>query len=94
MLLPERQGKAHAVNVGLLGTETASSGASPGATATVSSRVWRLFAHFYTKVYDHILRQMMTPDAPRWAPLEPTAAPDPSPARRWPHRNAPRHIAA
>jgi len=27
-----------------------------------------LFAHFYTKVYDHILRPLMEPDRPNAAP--------------------------
>ncbi|MGH3236484.1 MAG: hypothetical protein ACRDOH_25165, partial [Streptosporangiaceae bacterium] len=33
-----------------------------------------LFAHIYTKVYDHILRPLMAPDRPN-APPELTAAP-------------------
>jgi hypothetical protein len=32
-----------------------------------------LFAHFYTKVYDHVLRPLMAPDRPN-APPELTAA--------------------
>jgi hypothetical protein len=45
----------------------------PGRNRYVLTRDGLLFAHFYTKVYDHILRPLMAPDRPN-APPELTAA--------------------
>jgi hypothetical protein len=45
----------------------------PGANRYIPTRDGLLFAHFYTKVYDHLLRPLMAPDRPN-APPELTAA--------------------
>jgi hypothetical protein len=45
----------------------------PGRNRYVLTRDGLLFAHFYTKVYDHILRPLMAPDRPN-APPELAAA--------------------
>ena len=47
----------------------------PGRNRYTLTRDGLLFAHFYTKVYDHILRPLMAPDRPN-APPELTAALD------------------
>jgi hypothetical protein len=47
----------------------------PGSNRYTPTRDGLLFAHFYTKVYDHILRPLMTPDRPN-APPELAAAID------------------
>jgi hypothetical protein len=47
----------------------------PGSNRYTPTRDGLLFAHFYTKVYDHILRPLMAPDRPN-APPELTAAID------------------
>ena len=47
----------------------------PGANRYTLTRDGLLFAHFYTKVYDHILRPLMAPDRPN-APPELAAAVD------------------
>ena len=47
----------------------------PGRNRYTLTRDGLLFAHFYTKVYDHILRPLMAPDRPN-APSELTAALD------------------
>jgi hypothetical protein len=47
----------------------------PGRNRYTLTRDGLLFAHFYTKVYDHILRPLMTPDRPN-APPELAAALD------------------
>jgi hypothetical protein len=46
---------------------------TPGRNRYTLTRDGLLFAHFYTKVYDHILRPLMAPDRPN-APPELTAA--------------------
>jgi len=45
----------------------------PGRNSCTLTRDGLLFAHFYTKVYDHVLRPLMAPDRPN-APPELTAA--------------------
>ncbi len=40
----------------------------PGSNRYTLTRDGLLFAHFYTKVYDHILRPLMAPDRPNAAP--------------------------
>jgi hypothetical protein len=35
---------------------------------TIRARDGLLFAHFYTKVYDHVLRPLMAPDRPNVPP--------------------------
>ena len=45
----------------------------PGANRYAPTRDGLLFAHFYTKVYDHVLRPLMAPDRPN-APPELAAA--------------------
>ena len=45
----------------------------PGRNRYTLTRDGLLFAHFYTKIYDHILRPLMTPDRPN-APPELAAA--------------------
>jgi hypothetical protein len=47
----------------------------PGSNRYTPTRDGLLFAHFYTKVYDHVLRPLMAPDRPN-APPELTAALD------------------
>ncbi|MGH3196043.1 MAG: hypothetical protein ACRDNT_08945 [Streptosporangiaceae bacterium] len=47
----------------------------PGRNRYTLTRDGLLFAHIYTKVYDHILRPLMAPDRPN-APPELTAALD------------------
>ena len=47
----------------------------PGRNRYTLTRDGLLFAHFYTKVYDHVLRPLMAPDRPN-APPELTAALD------------------
>ncbi len=47
----------------------------PGRNRYTLTRDGLLFARFYTKVYDHILRPLMAPDRPN-APPELAAAPD------------------
>jgi hypothetical protein len=47
----------------------------PGCNRYTPTRDGLLFAHFYTKVYDHILRPLMAPDRPN-APPELTVAID------------------
>ncbi len=47
----------------------------PGRNRYALTRDGLLFAHFYTKVYDHILRPLMAPNRPS-APPELTAALD------------------
>jgi hypothetical protein len=47
----------------------------PGSNRYTLTRDGLLFAHIYTKVYDHILRPLMAPDRPN-APPELTAALD------------------
>ncbi|MGE5293154.1 MAG: hypothetical protein ACM3ML_39405 [Micromonosporaceae bacterium] len=47
----------------------------PGHNRYTLTRDGPLFAHFYTKVYDHVLRPLMAPDRPN-APPELAAAPD------------------
>ena len=45
----------------------------PGRNRYILTRDGLLFAHFYTKVYDHVLRPLMAPDRPN-APPELAAA--------------------
>ena len=45
----------------------------PGRNCYTLTRNGLLFAHFYTKVYDHVLRPLMAPDRPG-APPELAAA--------------------
>jgi hypothetical protein len=45
----------------------------PGRNRYTLTRDRLLFAHFYTKVYDHVLRPLMAPDQPN-APPELAAA--------------------
>src|SRR6266702_2470116 len=40
----------------------------PGRNRYTPTRDGLLFAHFYTKVYDHLLRPLMTPDRPNAPP--------------------------
>jgi len=47
----------------------------PGRNRYTLTRDGLLFAHFYTKVYDHVLRPLMAPDRPN-APPELDAALD------------------
>jgi hypothetical protein len=47
----------------------------PGSNRYTLTRDGLLFAHFYTKVYDHVLRPLMAPDRPN-APPELAAAID------------------
>jgi hypothetical protein len=47
----------------------------PGRNRCTLTRDGLLFAHFYTKVHDHVLRPLMAPDRPS-APPELLAAPD------------------
>ena len=47
----------------------------PGRNRYTLTRDGLLFAHFYTKVYDHVLRPLMAPDRPNAPPNSP---------RRWP----------
>jgi len=47
----------------------------PAANRYVLTRDGLLFAHIYTKIYDHVLRPLMTPDRPN-APAELQAAID------------------
>ena len=47
----------------------------PGRNRYTLTRDGLLFAHFYTKVYDHVLRPLMAPDRPN-APPELAAALD------------------
>ena len=47
----------------------------PGRNRYTLTRDGLLFAHFYTKVYDHVLRPLMAPDRPN-APPELLAALD------------------
>ena len=47
----------------------------PGRNSYLLTRDGLLFACFYTRVYDHVLRPLMTPDRPN-APPELTAALD------------------
>jgi hypothetical protein len=49
-----------------------------------------LFACFYARVYDHILRPLMAPDRPQRAPGTHRGTGHPRPAHRPPHRRGPR----
>ena len=62
----------------------------PGRNRYTLTRDGLLFAHFYTKVYDHILRPLMAPDRPNAPPELAAALGHPRPARRRPHRQGPR----
>ena len=61
----------------------------PGRNRYTLTRDGLLFAHFYTKVYDHILRPLMAPDRPNAPPGTRRGTRHPRPARRRPHRQGP-----
>ena len=61
----------------------------PGRNRYTLTRDGLLFAHFYTKIYDHVLRPLMAPDRPNAPPELVAALDNPRPARRRPHRQRP-----
>jgi hypothetical protein len=62
----------------------------PGRNRYTLTRDGLLFAHFHTKVYDHLLRPLMAPGRPNAPPELTGGAGHPRPARHRPHRQGPR----
>ena len=62
----------------------------PGRNRSTLTRDGLLFAHIYTKVYDHVLCPLMTPDRPGAPPELASRDRHPRPARHQPHRRRPR----
>ena len=62
----------------------------PGRNRYTLTRDGLLFAHFYTKVYNHVLRPLMAPDRPNAPPGTRGGPGPPRPDRRRPHRQGPR----
>jgi hypothetical protein len=65
----------------------------PGRNRHTLTRDGLLFAHFHTKVYDHILRPLMAPDRPNTPPSSPqrstpsTSSPPATSPEPAPHRS-------